>query len=67
MQGVGAISIINPEDTPEFARRLQLLMHEAQLRTIWQDWAKEYVKQFSYPIVVDQYEALYKDSLKQYG
>jgi phosphatidylinositol alpha-mannosyltransferase len=67
MQGVGALSIINPEDTAEFARRLQLLMHEADLRTMWQDWAKQYVKQFSYPNVVDQYEALYKDSLKQYG
>jgi phosphatidylinositol alpha-mannosyltransferase len=67
MQGVGALSIINPEDTPEFARRLELLMHEAELRKIWQSWAKQYVKQFSYPNVVDQYEALYKDSLKQYG
>jgi hypothetical protein len=25
------------------------------------------VQQFSYPIIVDQYEALYEDSLKQYG
>ena len=67
MQGVGALSIINPEDTPEFARRLELLMKENEIRKIWQKWAKQYVKQFSYPIVVDQYEALYKDSLKQYG
>ncbi len=67
MQGVGALSIVNPEDTPEFARRLQLLMHEAELRKIWQTWAGQYVQQFSYPRVVDQYEALYKDSLKQYG
>lgn len=67
MQGVGALSIVNPEDTSEFARRLQLLLHEAGLRKIWQDWAAKYVQQFSYPIVIDQYEALYKDSLKQYG
>jgi phosphatidylinositol alpha-mannosyltransferase len=67
MQGVGALSIINPEDTAEFARRIQLLLHEAELRKIWQNWAGQYVKQFSYPTVVDQYEALYKDSLKQYG
>jgi phosphatidylinositol alpha-mannosyltransferase len=67
MQGVGGLSIVNPEDMPEFARRLQMLMHEAELRKIWQTWAAQYVKQFSYPNVVDQYEALYKDSLKQYG
>lgn len=67
MQGLGAISIVNPEDTPEFARRLQLLLHEAQLRKLWQSWAAKYVRQFSNPIVVDQYEALYRDSLKRYG
>ena len=67
MQGVGAISIVNPEDTTEFARRLQLLMYEQDLRHIWQKWAADYVQQFSNPIVIDQYEALYKDSLKQYG
>jgi phosphatidylinositol alpha-mannosyltransferase len=67
MQDMGALSIVNPEDTAEFARRLQMLMQEAALRKLWQGWAKQYVKQFSYPIVVDQYEALYKDSLKQYG
>jgi phosphatidylinositol alpha-mannosyltransferase len=67
MQGTGALSIVNPEDTSEFARRLELLMHEAEVRKLWQTWAKKYVQQFSYPIVVDQYEALYKDSLKQYG
>lgn len=67
MQGLGAISIVNPEDTAEFARRLQLLLHEAQLRKLWQNWAAKYVKQFSNPIIVDQYEALYRDSLKRYG
>ena len=67
MQGTGAISIVNPEDTTEFARRMELLLHDEQMRKIWQAWAKKYVKQFSYPIIVDQYEALYEDSLKQYG
>jgi phosphatidylinositol alpha-mannosyltransferase len=67
MQGIGALSIVNPEDTTEFARRLNALLNEPKLRKLWQDWANDYVKQFSYPKVVDQYEALYKDSLKQYG
>jgi phosphatidylinositol alpha-mannosyltransferase len=67
MHGVGGLSIVNPEDTPEFARRLDLLLHETSLRKIWKSWAHNYVKQFDYPIVIDQYEKLYKDSLKKYG
>jgi glycosyltransferase involved in cell wall biosynthesis len=67
MQGLGSLSIVNPEDTTEFARHLNLLLHEVELRKLWQNWAAKYVKQFSYPIVIDQYEALYKDSLKKYG
>lgn len=67
MQGIGALSIVNPEDTQEFARRIQVLLHEAKIRQLWQDWALGYVKQFSNPIIIDQYEALYKDSLDQYG
>lgn len=67
MQGVGGISLVNPEDTDEFARRLELLMHEKPLRDIWQKWAADYVKQFNYPHVVEQYEELYLDAIKQYG
>jgi phosphatidylinositol alpha-mannosyltransferase len=67
MQGMGSLSIVNPEDTVEFARRMDLLLHEDSLRKLWQKWAKEYVQQFNYPNVVDQYEALYKDSIKTYG
>lgn len=67
MQGLGAVSIVNPEDTPEFARRLDLLLHEEGLRKLWQKWAKDYVKQFDYPKVVAQYEEFYLEALEQYG
>ena len=67
MQGVGALSIINPEDINEFARRIDMLLNETDLRQNWQTWASKYVKQFSYPKVVLQYEELYKDALQQYG
>lgn len=67
MGEVGGISIVNPLDTEEFARRLGLLMHEQPLRKLWEDWAAEYVKQFDYPHVVEQYEELYQDALKQHG
>lgn len=67
MQGLGAISIVNPEDCQEFARRLNLLMHEQDLRKMWQAWADDYIQQFSYPNVVKMYEELYREALDQYG
>jgi phosphatidylinositol alpha-mannosyltransferase len=67
MQGIGAMSIVNPEDTVEFARRMDLLLHEESLRKLWQKWAKEYVKQFNYPKVVAQYEEFYSEALEQHG
>lgn len=60
MQELGALSLVNPHDSEEFARRLQLLLIEDKLRHVWQQWAKDYVKQFSYPNVVAQYEELYQ-------
>ncbi len=67
MQDVGAISLVNPQDTLEFARRLRILMTEEPLRALWRSWADEYVQQFSWPRIVDQYEELYHEALKQHG
>lgn len=67
MQGVGGVSLVNPRDTEEFARRLDLLLHEKALRDLWEKWAADYVKQFDYPHVVGQYEELYREALKQHG
>jgi phosphatidyl-myo-inositol alpha-mannosyltransferase len=67
LQQMGGISIVNPHDIDEFSRRMGLLLHEKPLRDTWQSWAKDYVKQFGYPKIVDKYEELYKDALKQYG
>lgn len=67
MQGIGAVSIVNPKDPKEFARRLRLLLYEEKLRALWLDWAKEYVKRYSYVKVVDKYEALYKEVMARHG
>lgn len=67
MQGIGGLSIVNPMDTEDFARRLDLLLNQQPLRDLWQAWAADYVRQFDYPKVVDQYEELYKEALKQHG
>lgn len=67
MQGLGAVSLVNPKDTGEFARRLDMLLHQPELRTLWRKWAQDHVKQYNYPRVMDQYEELYKEAVQQYG
>ncbi len=67
MQGVGALSIVNPQDPPEFARRLELMLYQPDIRDLWQKWAQEYVKQFDYSHVVSQYEDFYREAIKQHG
>jgi phosphatidylinositol alpha-mannosyltransferase len=64
MKERGALSLVNPQDTEEFARRLQLLLYDKELAALWRTWALDYVKQFDYVKVVDQYEKLYKKLLK---
>ncbi|MDB5170986.1 MAG: glycosyltransferase family 1 protein [Candidatus Saccharibacteria bacterium] len=66
MQELGAVSIVNPHDATEFARRLDVLLHQDDLRVLWQKWAGEYIQQFSYPNIIDRYEELYIDALKQH-
>lgn len=63
MKDRGRISLINPKSTDEFAERLQLLLFDDQIRNLWRKWAKEHVKQFDYPVVVDRYEEIYHEVL----
>jgi phosphatidylinositol alpha-mannosyltransferase len=60
LKGLGAISIINPKDTSELARRLEIMAGNDDLRKLWQKWAEEYVQQFDYSKIISQYEDLYK-------
>src|SRR3989344_105154 len=56
MKDIGTISLVNPKDGKEFARRLDLLIGNQALRQEWRKWAADYVKQFDYKIVAKQYE-----------
>lgn len=67
MQGFGAISLINPRHSAEFTRRLELLLYQSDIRLLWKNWAHDYIKQFSYPEIVDQYEQLYKVAIKEHA
>ncbi len=59
MQETGKLSIVNPQDTADFARRLEVFLMDEQLQRHWKEWADTYVRKFSYQHVVDQYEAIY--------
>jgi phosphatidylinositol alpha-mannosyltransferase len=67
MTGTGAISLVNPRDIVDFARRLELMLFDDDLRKIWIKWANKHVRQYDYPKVVDQYEAAYKEAMAIHG
>jgi phosphatidyl-myo-inositol alpha-mannosyltransferase len=62
--GTGALGIVNSKDASDFARRLEIFLTNQDLRKMWQGWAKDYIKQFDYSHIVDQYEALYNEACK---
>jgi phosphatidylinositol alpha-mannosyltransferase len=64
LTGSGAISLVNPKDTVDFARRLEIMLFNEDVRKLWLKWAAEYVKQFDYKHVVEQYEDAYKKATK---
>lgn len=62
----GQLSLVNPKDEIEFARRLKLLSTDQVLRDAWKSWAREYVKQYDYRSVVDQYFKLYTEAYEKH-
>ena len=64
MKDRGSISLVDPHDTAEFARRMALLLLDDEVRELWQSWALSEVKQYDYPNVVKMYESMYKKALK---
>ncbi len=64
MKETGQVSLVNPKDTVSFARGLKLMLTDNTVRNTWQNWAKSYVKQFDYKVIIDQYEKVYKTAKK---
>jgi phosphatidylinositol alpha-mannosyltransferase len=67
MQEMGSLSLVNPNETNEFARRLELLLYESKLRADWQAWAKRYVEQYNYPQIITRYNELYEYTVKNHA
>lgn len=64
MTGFGAVSLVNPRDVRDFARRLELMLYQKDLRKLWRKWAAKEVQQYSTERMLDKYEALYREALK---
>jgi phosphatidylinositol alpha-mannosyltransferase len=60
MSGRGQVSIVNPKDTVEFARRLALLGSDEELRSLWRKWARSEAEKYNYDRIIDQYMAVYQ-------
>jgi glycosyltransferase involved in cell wall biosynthesis len=65
LTGLGSLSLVNPKETEEFAHRMELLLHENDLRKLWRAWAKEQVGQYDVKVIIDQYEELYAQTIKK--
>lgn len=66
MKDRGLLSLVNPRDTTDFSRRLELFLRDEGIRKAWLEWSKDYVKQFDSVKVIDQYENIYKQVVKSH-
>lgn len=66
MQGTGALSLVNPQDTVDFARRLELMVFDEGLRQLWLKWAEPYVTKFNYSDISRQYQQVYKEAIEHH-
>jgi phosphatidylinositol alpha-mannosyltransferase len=59
----GALSLVNARDIVDFARRLELMLFDKDIRSLWLDWSKGYIHQFEYPKIADQYLTVYEKAI----
>lgn len=60
MKERGKLSLVNPKEIEELARRLSIFLEDSDIKKLWCEWATTYIEQFDYPKIVDAYEALYE-------
>jgi phosphatidylinositol alpha-mannosyltransferase len=65
MTGLGDVSLVDPKHTREFARRLELLLYEPELRRLWRVWAKAEMPKYAPDRVAGQYLEVYEQALKR--
>lgn len=67
MRGLGALSLVNPKESQEFARRLELLLYQPGLRQLWREWAKGEMHQYTHEVIVSQYLEVYEKAIKDHA
>lgn len=63
MKDRGRISLVDPTNKLSLTHKMELMLEDNDMRQLWKKWAKQYVSQFDYPKIVDQYESLYKQAI----
>jgi phosphatidylinositol alpha-mannosyltransferase len=66
LSGKGALSLVNPKDSLDFSRRLELFLFDEDLRQLWLEWSNQYVKQFDWPIITDHYLEVYENAINKH-
>lgn len=64
MKDRGLLSLVNVKDTVEFARRLEVMLRDKEVRKVWLNWSQEEIKKYDLKKVMDQYEEVYKKAVK---
>jgi phosphatidylinositol alpha-mannosyltransferase len=67
LQDLGSLSLVNPKDIEEFARRLDVMLHDPELRKLWKKWATERIDHYNYPRIVDQYLEVYESAYQKHA
>lgn len=65
MQGKGRLSLVNPKSVVDFAQRLELMLFDEDVRSLWKKWAKEEVKKYESTKIANMYEKVYINSLEE--
>lgn len=60
LNGDGRMSLVDPKQTTEFCRRLELLIDSDKLQKVWKDWARSEVTKYDFPVIARSYINLYK-------
>ena len=63
MRDMGALSLVDPKHAGEFARRLELLLYQPELRKLWREWAKSQMPKYTHQAVVSQYLEVYQQAI----
>ncbi|MEX2014542.1 MAG: glycosyltransferase family 4 protein [Candidatus Saccharimonadales bacterium] len=60
LSGTGQLSLANPKDSKEFARKLMIMATNQAIRKVWLEWAESEATHYSYDNIVKKYLMLYK-------